>query len=152
MQKIKLSLIAGAVCCLALGGSVAGASQVLLTDNGAQETDVRETVEKQGDTWTCKRESWITGGDQSYPLISQGPCTVPELGRAYEKLRSWNGQDPRILEADLMNAAELRDHYKKLSEEQSELLDDLTQNGDSSVKQKVERLKSRLSGPSRTGR
>lgn len=152
MQKIKVSLIAGAVCCLALGGSVAGASQVLLTGNGAQETSVRETVEKQGDTWTCKRESRITDGDRSYPLISQGPCTVSELGRAYERLQSRGGQDPRVLEADLTRTAEELGHYRRLSKEQSDLLEKLAEGSDSEIKNQVEKLKARLSGPSKTGR
>lgn len=152
MQKIKVSIIAGAVCCLALGGSVAGASQVLRTDNGSQETNVRETVEKQGDTWTCTRESVVVSGGESYTLVSQGPCTISELGRAYEKLLPKEGQDPRILEGDLIRTTEELGHYKRLSKEQSELLEKLVEGSDSETEEKVEKLKTRLSGPSRTGR
>lgn len=151
MQKIKASIIAGAVCCLALGGSVAGASQVLLTGNDVEETHVRETVEKQGDTWTCTREVPVQIDGKTRMLKQSGPCTVWELGRAYEKLQSGGGQDPRVLEADLMRASEERDHYKRLSHDQAKLFEGLVAHNPE-IKDQVERLKARLSGPSVTRR
>ncbi|AER68471.1 Hypothetical protein Cp106_0367 [Corynebacterium pseudotuberculosis 1/06-A] len=144
MQKIKVSLIAGAVCCLTLGGSVAGASQ-------GRETNVRESVEKLGDTWSCKREWDVTDRGESYPVVFERPCTVSLLGSAYEKLQSSDKQETRRLQADLRDASDERDHYKKLSQDQWELLEKLTKN-DSENKAKVERLKSRLSGLNQTGR
>ncbi|AFM06742.1 hypothetical protein [Corynebacterium pseudotuberculosis] len=151
MQKIKVSLIAGAVCCLTLGGSVAGASQVLLTGDEGRETNVCESVEKLGDTWSCKREWDVTDRGGSYPVVFQRPCTVSLLGSAYEKLRSSDKQETRGLQADLREASAERDHYKKLSQDQWKLLEKLTEN-DSTYKAEVEKLKPRLSGLNQTGR
>ncbi|AFH51299.1 Hypothetical protein Cp267_0391 [Corynebacterium pseudotuberculosis 267] len=151
MQKIKVSLIAGAVCCLTLGGSVAGASQILLTEDGGRETNVRESVEKLGDTWSCKREWDVTDRGGSYPVVFQRPCTVSLLGSAYEKLQSSDKQETRGLRADLREASAERDYYKKLSKDQWDLIEKLAKNDDT-YKAEVEELKPRLSGPSQTGR
>ncbi|AKP08050.1 Hypothetical protein Cp262_0382 [Corynebacterium pseudotuberculosis] len=152
MQKIKVSLIAGAVCCLTLGGSVAGASQVLLTGDEGRETNVRESVEKLGDTWSCKREWDVTDRGGSYPAVFQRPCTVSLLGSAYEKLQSsGGGLEVRKLQADLKVASDERDHYERLSKDQWDLIEKLTKDN-STYKAKVEKLKPRLSGPSQTGR
>lgn len=150
MQKIKASIIAGAVCCLALGGSVAGASQVLRTDIGVQETDIRETVEKQGGIWTCTGEYSVNIDGKDHLVKQSGPCTVWQLGRAYEELQS-RSERGRMLDQDLIYSSERENHYKRLSEDQSKLLEELA-GKNPEIKEKVEKLKSRLSGPSRTGR